>query len=297
MKMPSETNIISSEGLDLNQTLLCGQVFRWKKVADSIIGIDGSHFAKFSDASGGGIQIENSNAPTAVWEKFFQLEPETTDVWDRLSSADSSFNEDFSYLRGLRLLRPTNPLEVLFSFLCTSNNHLSRIQKMVDCMSNLGKPVANVDGHPISTFPTLERLSKVTEDDLRDWGFGYRGATIPIVVSQLQDRGDNWLDDLKCAEYVEARAELTELAGVGPKLADCICLYALHFDSAVPVDTHVCQAVTRRYLASAAQKKPSPSRYDEIANVVRDRFGNLAGWAQLILYYDNLLQQRKVRYN
>lgn len=36
----------------------------------------------------------------------------------------------------------------------------------------------------------------------------------------------------------EARVQLMQLAGVGPKVADCICLCGFSKHSAIPVDTH-----------------------------------------------------------
>ena len=44
----------------------------------------------------------------------------------------------------------------------------------------------------------------------------------------------------------EAREELLKLCGVGVKVADCICLFALHHIEAFPVDTHI-KAMLKRY--------------------------------------------------
>ena len=38
--------------------------------------------------------------------------------------------------------------------------------------------------------------------------------------------------------YREAHEKLLELQGVGPKVADCVCLMGLGWGEAVPVDTH-----------------------------------------------------------
>ena len=48
-------------------------------------------------------------------------------------------------------------------------------------------------------------------------------------------------------KYPEAREELLKLYGVGEKVADCICLFALHQMEAFPVDTHIRQALEKHY--------------------------------------------------
>ena len=42
-------------------------------------------------------------------------------------------------------------------------------------------------------------------------------------------------------------AELLRLTGVGIKVAECICLFALHHIDAFPVDTHIRQMLDTHY--------------------------------------------------
>ena len=43
------------------------------------------------------------------------------------------------------------------------------------------------------------------------------------------------------------KAELLRLTGVGIKVAECICLFALHHIDAFPVDTHIRQMLDAHY--------------------------------------------------
>ena len=98
------------------------------------------------------------------------------------------------------------------------------------------------------------------ENTLRQLGFGYRARYLyetAVMVTKEHDLG--WLDGLRNPEspvlgrkissagemllggregYRAAHAELLTLQGVGPKVADCICLMGLGWGEAVPVDTH-----------------------------------------------------------
>ena len=47
--------------------------------------------------------------------------------------------------------------------------------------------------------------------------------------------------------YEDARRELLKLCGVGIKVAECICLFALHHIDAFPIDTHIQKVLDRHY--------------------------------------------------
>ena len=47
--------------------------------------------------------------------------------------------------------------------------------------------------------------------------------------------------------YEDAKEYLMQFDGIGPKVADCICLYALHHTKAFPIDTHIEQILKREY--------------------------------------------------
>lgn len=67
-----------------------------------------------------------------------------------------------------------DPFECLIQFLCSSNNNIGRITKMVDHVSSLGTYLGSVEGFQFHAFPNLEQLSLVSEEELRKAGFGYR---------------------------------------------------------------------------------------------------------------------------
>ena len=193
-------------------------------------------------------------------------------------------------LSGLRTLRPQRADETLFSFLCTPNNHMSRIVAMVNYLASKGKQVA--EGHFV--FPSVEAIASLTEGELRGSGFGYRAATIPAVAREVLARGgEDWLDGLAAKPYKEARVELMQLAGIGPKLADCVCLFGLGFDTAVPVDTHVWKACQEWYAAGVQGAGLTPARYEQARLSFVKQFGSLSGWAQQYVFYDQFLSYRK----
>ena len=52
---------------------------------------------------------------------------------------------------------------------------------------------------------------------------------------------------LHSMETGEVKKALLERKGIGPKVADCICLYGLHRMDSFPMDTHMRQVVALYY--------------------------------------------------
>ena len=85
-------------------------------------------------------------------------------------------------------------------------------------------------------------MSKATEQQLKELGFGYRAGFIVASVKMIQEKGgQKWLNELRGQPLDKVRQELIQLKGVGNKVADCISLFSLDCDDCVPVDTHVFQ--------------------------------------------------------
>ena len=103
-------------------------------------------------------------------------------------------------------------------------------------------------GGEACTMPSLlpERLAAATEEELRALKLGYRSRYI-CGTARMAASGEVDLDQVKKMDYPEARAELLKLPGIGGKVADCICLFALHHMDAFPVDTHIQKVLDARY--------------------------------------------------
>lgn len=155
-------------------------------------------------------------------------------------------------------------------------------------------------------FPTPEALTgKNVESHLRELGFGYRAKyiaeTARIVANQ---KPKNWLESLrnpevpgfgnqlvpleKHATYKEAHEELLSLKGVGPKVADCVCLMGLGWAESVPVDTHVWQIAQRDYKFGKKAKTFNKAMYDAVGDHFRTLWGKHAGWAHSVLFTADL---------
>ena len=78
----------------------------------------------------------------------------------------------------------------------------------------------------------------VSEEELRDCNLGYRSKYILKTAAAIAN-DVTYLERLSQLNYEDAKKELMKLYGVGIKVSECICLYALHHMDAFPVDTHI----------------------------------------------------------
>ncbi|MBC8064310.1 MAG: hypothetical protein H7Y17_05735, partial [Chlorobia bacterium] len=201
--------------------------------------------AQGPDSQAEGLRLRfKTNASKIGASRFFRLDQNAQETEAKILEIGPELKPAIDQLKGIRLMRPSSLVETLFTFLCTANNNLHRIIPMCWKLGTFGEPL----DHGLHAFPSVVRVAQIDEQELRSAGFGYRGATIPKAAQALKERGaENWLEQLKTADYPTIHAELCSLPGIGPKLADCIALYGFEKGEAVPLDTHIWQAFTRLY--------------------------------------------------
>lgn len=155
--------------------------------------------------------------------------------------------------------------------------------------ASYGTPLApHVTSHatlPMHAFPRPSTLTtEETDDALRALGFGYRAPYVhatSVLITSLSADPDEYLKTLSTLSYEEARTSLQQFKGVGPKVADCIALFGLGFDDAVPVDTHVYQIAVRDY-GFKAKGSVSKEVYPKVAQKLKDVWGEKSGWCQQV---------------
>ena len=198
------------------------------------------------------------------------------------SEADPYFAEAWARHPGIRLLRQ-QPDECFFSFLCASVAPIRRISHMLrGVAAECGDPM----GDGFVAFPTAAQIAGSSEQRLRELGLGFRARRVIEAARVLTELPENHLSALRQgATLGEAKRELLGFFGVGEKIADCVCLFSLDKDGAIPVDTHIWRMAVTRYAPELAGKALTPANYARATQAFHDRFGPRAGWAQQILFY------------
>ena len=262
------SHIISCLNLNLAQIAASGQCFRMLPVPEkpgiwSLI--SGTHYLEISGTPDG-FFFDCPDEALPFWKQYFDL---GTDY----GSFIASIRADDAYLAaaadagsGIRILRQ-DLWEMMITFLISQQKTIPKIREAVEALAKKygAKRTAALSDGSIRTyysFPSPEELASL--------------AALPPD---------------------EAMTALTSLYGIGPKVANCVCLFGLHHIDAFPVDTWIEQILTKEYLPK------HPIRYRRLpksrlyTTIIQDFFGSYKGYAgvmqQYIFYYERSIRNGK----
>lgn len=265
-RVSGENQIIITDvrDLDLEQTLDCGQSFRWEKQPDG--SFSGVAFGKSVNVSLDGTDLVIKNAEEAdfrLWHDYFDLGLDYGKIREDISKLHPVLAEAALYAPGIRILRQ-EPYEALCTFIISQNNNIKRIKGIV---ARLCESFGDELEEGVYTFPTAERLAKLTPDDLAPLRAGFRNRYI-IDSAKKVASGEVDLELCKTADYEAARAELMKITGVGVKVADCTLLFGMHRVEAFPVDVWMKRAMEKLF-----------------PDMTANDFGEYAGIAQQYIFH------------
>jgi N-glycosylase/DNA lyase len=282
----------------LEYTLISGQAFRWHLDAEgwwscllpvSREGCREDVLVRLRrDAHV--VHYEGSDKDTfALIQDYFRLEINLQALSQGFAQNDPLLSIAVARFPGLRVMHQ-EPIENLFSFLCTPAAPLHRIRRGIAGLCRLyGEASLEAGGITHFSFPTLEALAGASVAEMMTLGLGYRARFLQATARRVvENGGTDWLASLREAPYAEAKAALLTLPGVGEKIADCVCLFSLDKDEAIPIDTHIRRIAGRDYGTGLATRSLTPSAYTQIGDTLRARFGPMAGWAQQFLFFHEL---------
>ena len=279
-----EYKIKNQESFELKHIFDCGQCFRWNEEDDkSYTGVFKGNVLNVKKENDTIIfkGIVKGNIKEVV-EDYFDLKRDYTKIKKTLSNVDKNMKKGIEYGEGIRILNQ-DLIETILSFIISANNNIPRIKKIIERLSeNYGtKIVWNKKNY--YAFPSLKQLENVSIEDYRKLGLGFRDKRIYDTVHKLLDNQVDYKKWYNEENTLKVREELLSLAGVGPKVADCILLFSdlKRFD-VFPIDVWVRRVMNELYIKNPDETKVNKK---EIEKIAYQKFGNLEGIAQQYLFY------------
>ncbi|WP_313233475.1 DNA-3-methyladenine glycosylase family protein [Tissierella praeacuta] len=256
----------------------CGQAFRWKVEEDKSYTTVAYGKVLNVKKENDDIILSNTNIEdfNNIWYNYFDLDRDYDEIKKELSK-DPILDEAIKFGEGIRILNQ-EPFEMVISFITSANNQIPRIKRSIELMSKYyGEKIVPGEQEYYS-FPTAENLSNAKPEDLKEiCKVGFRGERI-VQTAKIIANGELDLNSIYNLTRDEGKELLMTLPGVGPKVSDCILLFAFNKDDAFPVDVWVKRVMEHFYLKEDTNVKLIGTHGARI-------FGNLAGFAQQYLFY------------
>jgi N-glycosylase/DNA lyase len=263
------TSRIRIERFSLQDTLECGQFFRFTKAIDTyLLQSSGKIFSLFQK----GDWLFYDGVEGSFLNDFFRLEDDLEVILKEIDH-DPMIHQAIRQYPGMRLIRQ-DPWECLLSFLCSSAKAIPHIRCLIESLCKSSGKKVSWNSYVGYGFPEPNSIG--SGHQLKEVQAGFR-KTYLVNTNQCIDRDQ--LLALKGLSYPEARERLMSLPGVGKKIADCVLLYSLDFLEAFPIDTWIKKGLQKAYFNGEKVEEKKMEAF------VKNHFGPYAGYAQLYLYH------------
>lgn len=256
--------IYDKSDFDIKHILECGQVFTYTKDGDIYYVYSKNKFAKVTQTQ---IGYEILTDDTDYFVEYFDLKTDYSNIKLQLCNK-YNISDAVKFGYGIRILKQ-DLLEVIIGFIISSNNNIERIKGIMQRLRQFG-----VNMGSYFAFPTIKQLLKLTEQDFKNIGAGYRAKYLVKAIKQLSQIN---LNDTYNYNTKDLKNWLLSICGVGPKVADCILLFGYSRGDSFPVDTWI----EKVYIDLFKQKT---SRENMSKHLIK-HFGALSGYAQQYLFY------------
>ena len=150
---------------DLEQTLECGQCFRFYKQDEEDYVVVAFNKLLHIKQSGNQLIFFNTEKPDVenIWIPYFDLERDYNEIKSFLLKKDSKLEEAIKEKWGIRILNQEF-YETLISFIISQNKQIPHIKQLVRRISEeYGEYLGEVNGERYYSFPDVKTLGTITE--------------------------------------------------------------------------------------------------------------------------------------
>lgn len=276
-----ENNIIIEElnDFDLEQTLECGQCFRFEKLMNHEYIIVAHHKILRIKQNGMSIILYDTSLHDfeTIWKEYFDLERNYNEIKSWLLSKDDKLKDSIHEKNGVRILNQ-DFFEILITFIISQNKQIPHIKQIVEILSQkYGEPIGTVNNKTYYSFPDVQRLSKVSEEEFRECKVGFRARYIVDACKKVAN-GEIDEKSLRVLESNHILEKLLTIKGVGEKIANCVLLFGLSRRESFPIDVWVKRIMEKIYFEKETKK-------EIIQEYAKEHFGEYGGYAQQYLFY------------
>lgn len=223
---------------DLDETLDCGQAFRWTKIDNNTYT---GHFLNTpltiscADKSKNIFRLKDTHEDDFLnkWYDYFDFSTDYGELKKQFSE-DETMARACKNAQGIRILKQ-DKWEALSSFIISQNNNIPRIKGIISRLCE-----------HYGGYPSPEDMSLETVESLAFLRSGFRAKYLIDARDKILSN-EVKLDDIAKMPLENARKELIKIKGVGPKVAECALLYGMYRTEAFPIDVWIKRVLENWY--------------------------------------------------
>jgi N-glycosylase/DNA lyase len=283
---------IRARDFDLEKTLDSGQVFHWQKVGDGFVGTIGD-CALHVEQRGEFIKVRDGEAPSRAREpralpgivgRYFALDHPLAEICDSFPK-DPVMNAARRFSCGLRIIRQPK-WECLATFICSSMKQVAHIRQISLALRKRFGEQRRIGNQLVYTFASPRRLEQASEKELLECKLGYRAKNLR-ATARFVSSGHADLEAWSALSDAELGKQLCALPGVGPKIANCVMLFAYERLRAFPIDVWIERVLRQHYFSR--RRKMTAQRLRQFSETY---FGEHGGYAQQYLFHQARMNGR-----
>jgi N-glycosylase/DNA lyase len=273
-KIPMSLQQIFAPDFDLAMTLDSGQVFHWEKTDRGFVGTIGDQPVYLEQEEK---TLRFAGGAQELIQDYFALDHPLAKIC-RSFPDDPEMKAAREFCRGLRIMRQPK-WECLATFICSSMKQVAHIRQISHALRRRFGEEREINDRSVYTFPTAEGIAQSSGRELRKCALGYRARNL-LATARLVRSGQADLETWFRLPDAELRLRLSELPGVGAKVANCVMLFAYERLRAFPIDVWIARVLKQKYFP---RKRKMTER--QMREFSEDYFGAHGGYAQQYLFH------------
>lgn len=223
--------------IDLDNTITCGQIFRYIKeidnsytviLSDRVVNIKYSNNTLYVNSN----KLDNLES---IIKEYLDLDRDYISIINKIKKLDDKLDLDSSI--GLKMIKQS-PLECIISYIISQNNSVRNIQNSLNLISMKYGDKVIFNNKEYYLFPTLDKLINITENEFRECKVGFRDKYLVNIIRAIST-GDLDINKIYSMNSKDAINYLISFKGIGMKVASCILLFSYQKFDVYPVDTWV----------------------------------------------------------
>ncbi len=231
----------------LNETVTCGQIFRFFPLDDGSfdIIIKDRVINVYMEDNYLCVSSNNEDNLEEVVINYFDLDNDYDVMNEFLIKNDEKIKPAVEFSSGLVMIKQ-DPFETVMSYIISANNGVPQIASALNNIAkNYGEKII-FNEKEYYLFPRYKDLKDLSVEAFRNCKVGFRDKYLKLMVDKLNNNEIN-LDEFYSLDTKEALDKFMENVGIGPKVASCILLFAYQKYDVFPIDTWVKKVMKNDY--------------------------------------------------